>query len=129
MQAHDQAGFGPALIVEDEADSLEMVQGLLSHYGIPSAGAANAEEALTLLEQMQPSLMLIDLALPGMDGWRLVQQVRQRQGGQALPCIAITAYDKVGLAQQALEAGFDAYFAKPLDIAAFYQHLEGLLKG
>jgi CheY-like chemotaxis protein len=114
------------LVVEDENDSMELVQGVLEHHGIRSVGASDAERALIILEDMQPTLILIDLALPGMDGWELLKNVRANQRLSKVPCVAITAFHVPELAEQAIEAGFNAYFAKPLDATSFVRELEGI---
>src|SRR4051812_45285579 len=103
------------LVVEDEADSMELVQGLLSHYGIHCVGAMSGEEALQILEQTTPTLIILDLALPGVDGWGVLTAVRAHNQMTNIPCVAITAFHTPELAEQAIRAGFNAYFAKPID--------------
>lgn len=117
------------LVVEDEADSMELVQGLLSHYGIHSVGAGSGEEALQLLENMKPTLIIIDLALPGVDGWGLLKAVRANRTLSRVPCVAITAFHTPELAEQAIAAGFDAYFAKPIDATSFARELQAVVDG
>jgi CheY-like chemotaxis protein len=117
------------LVVEDEADSMELVQGLLSHYGIHSVGAGSGEEALQLLKDMKPTLIIIDLALPGVDGWGLLNAVRANKTLSRIPCVAITAFHTPELAEQAIAAGFDAYFAKPIDATSFARELQAIVDG
>jgi two-component system cell cycle response regulator DivK len=115
------------VIVEDEGDSMEFVQGLLEYHGISSIAAPTAEEALAILEKTVPTLIIIDLALPCIDGWRLLAWIRQNKALLNVPCIAITAYHTLEIARKAIEAGFDAYFAKPLDATSFVQELTGIV--
>lgn len=117
------------LVVEDEADSMELVQGLLGYQGIHSVGAASGEEALQLLKQMQPTLIILDLALPGVDGWGLLKVVRDSPTLSHVPCVAITAFHTPELAEQAINAGFSAYFAKPIDATSFVRELQTLVEG
>ena len=117
------------LVVEDEADSMELVFGLLSHYGISCTGAVSGEEALQILEKMTPSLIILDLALPGMDGWRVLKAIRALKTLSDVPCIAITAFHTPELAEKAIEAGFNAYFAKPIDSTSFVRELESIVSG
>jgi CheY-like chemotaxis protein len=117
------------LVVEDENDSMELVQGLLEHHGIHSVGASDAEKALVFLENMQPNLILIDLALPGMDGWGLLKSIRINKRLSKVPCVSMTAFHTPELAEQAIAAGFNAYFAKPFDATSFVRELEGIIKG
>lgn len=112
------------LVVEDEADSMELVQGLLGYSGIKSVGATSGEEALQLLKQMTPTLIILDLALPGVDGWGLLDFVRKDRRLSNVPCVAITAFHTPELAEQAINAGFSAYFAKPIDATSFVRELQ-----
>ena|SRR5258707_7847072 len=117
------------LVVEDENDSMELVQGLLEHHGITSVGVGSGEEALEALKSMQPTLIIVDLALPGLDGWGLLQRIKLISKLNSVPCVAITAYHTAELAEEAIEAGFDAYFAKPLDTTSFVRELESVANG
>ena len=116
------------LVVEDEADSMELVQGVLSYYGIHSTGAASSEAALVVLEDVSPTLMIIDLALPGLDGWGLLKKLKAHRSLSKVPCVAITAFHTPELAEQAIEAGFDAYFAKPIDATSFVRELQTIVE-
>src|SRR5579859_7899530 len=90
------------LVVEDENDSMEVVQGVLAYHGIQSVGAPTGEEALSLLENMRPALIVIDLALPGLDGWELLKNVRANPKLAGVPCVAITAFHTPELAEEAI---------------------------
>ena len=115
------------LVVEDEADSMELVQELFHHYGINSIGATSGEEALNILETETPTLIIIDLALPGIDGWGLLSALKNKRSLANIPRIAITAYHTAEVANQAIEKGFDAYFSKPLDATSFVRELQGII--
>ncbi len=115
------------LVVEDEDDSMALVQGLLDYHGVRSIATTTGEEALQVLKKTVPTLIVIDLALPGMDGWSLLQAIRQNRTLANVPCVAITAYHSAEVAYQAVEAGFDAYFAKPLDATSFVRELVGIV--
>lgn len=116
------------LVVEDEADSMELVQGLLGYYGIYSVGASTGEEAVEILEQMTPTLVILDLALPGLDGWGVLKRLKAHPVLSRVPCVAITAFHSPELAEQAIEAGFDAYFAKPIDATSFVRELQTIVE-
>lgn len=115
------------LVVEDEADSMELVQELFNHYGIHSIGATSGEEALRILETETPTLIIIDLALPGIDGWGLLGALKNKRMLSNIPRVAITAYHTAEVANQAIEKGFDAYFSKPLDATSFVRELQGII--
>lgn len=115
------------LVIEDEVDSMELVQELLQHYGINTIGASSGEEALRILENELPILIIIDLALPGIDGWGLLNTLKTNSQLSNIPRVAITAYHTAEVANQAIEKGFDAYFPKPLDATSFVRELEGIV--
>ncbi len=107
------------LVVEDELDSQEVVRGLLQYHGLECRVAGTAEEALYVLESMTPQAIIVDLSLPAMDGWGLLKTLKRDRRLDRVPCVAVTAYHSVEVAQKAIQAGFDAYFAKPIDINSF----------
>lgn len=117
------------LVIEDEHDSMEVVQGLLEHHGIESVGVNSGEEALEMLREMTPALIIVDLALPGLNGWDLLERFKSTPALRSVPRVAITAYHTAELAEQAIEAGFSAYFAKPLDATSFVRELEVIVNG
>lgn len=117
------------LVIEDESDAMELVRGLLEYHGIASEGATTGEAALTLLETFVPTLIIIDLALPGIDGWGLLAHLKSDARLSKVPRVAITAYHTAEVASKAIEEGFDAYFAKPLDATSFVRELQGIVNG
>lgn len=118
---------GRVLVVEDEPDGQEVVKGILDHFNISADAVATAEEAVLALESDSYAAVVIDLALPGMDGMELLAAIRTNEGTAGLPCIAVTAFHASVVKQQALQAGFDAYFPKPLGDVAFVQELERII--
>lgn len=119
----------PFLIVEDEPDSANMLNMILSSANVPSVHVDNAEDALHLLQGNPQgySLVIIDLALPGKDGFALLADIKAHPDLSNLPTVAITAYHTPELRSQATRAGFSAYFPKPLDTTLFLGTLERLL--
>lgn len=117
------------LLVEDTADSAEVVELILTHHNIPHTTARSAEEALELLATLQPTMILVDLALPGMSGWELLKVLRERPATRDVPMVAITAYHSLRVAEEAIQAGFDAYFPKPLDTTSFVRELRRIAAG
>jgi CheY-like chemotaxis protein len=105
------------LVVDDEADVRELLVAILSEYGAQVSVAASAAAALTLLDQFKPDVLISDIGMPGVDGYMLMQQVRQlapQQGG-LVRAIALTAYAGELNQQQALEAGFQKHITKPVE--------------
>jgi CheY-like chemotaxis protein len=115
------------LVVEDDPDGREVVGRILRHHNILHDTAATAEEALTLLEQRTYNGAILDLALPGMDGWTLLKHIQQNPQWAQIPCVAVTAYHSAEVAVQAIESGFYAYFPKPLDATSFVRELTTML--
>ncbi|QPC81414.1 response regulator [Phototrophicus methaneseepsis] len=103
------------LLVEDEFDSLQMVTKILLHHGAEVRVARDGYECLIVLESYQPTLVIMDLAMPQMDGWETLSRIRARSDLAHLPVVAITAYHSVSVEQDAYDAGFDAYLSKPLE--------------
>jgi two-component system cell cycle response regulator DivK len=116
------------VVVEDEADSMELVQEILEHHDIRTIPAIDAEKALGILREVVPTLVIIDLSLPGMDGWQLLRTVQRDRALYGVPRVAITAYHTAEVASEAIEAGFDAYFSKPLDATSFVRELQGIVE-
>jgi CheY-like chemotaxis protein len=117
------------LVVEDEPDGQMVVSGMLSYFNVKIHAVSTAEQALAALETEQFNAAIIDLALPGMDGLSLIKAIRQNPNVTNLPCIAITAYHTSAVKQQAIDAGFDVYFSKPLDDTVFVREISRVIQG
>ena len=116
-----------ALIVEDEPDGQLVIAGILEFFNVATDSVSTAEDALQSLAAHHYQAAIIDLALPGMDGLELVRTIRQNPATANLPCIAVTAYHMSSVKQQALDSGFDAYFAKPIDDTIFVRELNRII--
>jgi len=118
----------PILIVEDNPDSSDMMGRILRYYHIDFEVVNSAEEALRhMTDPVQYSGVIIDLALPEMDGWTLLSILRGNEVTWHLPCLAVTAYHSLELIPQAAQAGFNAYFPKPLEKSAFADEVRKML--
>ena len=115
------------LVVEDEPDGQAVVTSLLDHYHINAEAVDNAEDALSSLSRANYDAIVIDLMLPGMDGLELVQTIRNDPATRDLPCLAITAYHTSRVKADAMDVGFDGYFAKPLKPDTFVTRLNQLM--
>jgi PAS domain S-box-containing protein len=107
------------LVVEDEPDTREFLKHLLESRGATVASAASAPEALDLFPAVRPEILISDIGLPAMDGYDLMQHIRQkdvREGG-AIPAVALTAYARSEDRTRALLAGYQAHLAKPVEPA------------
>jgi PAS domain S-box-containing protein len=105
------------LVVDDDADSLDFVAFVLEQEGADVIAASSALEALQILEQERPDVLVSDISMPDMDGYALIRRVRTwtlESGGQ-IPAIALTAFARSYDHQQALSAGFQVHLPKPLN--------------
>lgn len=104
------------LLVEDEIDSLEFMQHLLEERGARVRAASSGAEALEILAEETPDLIVSDISMPGMDGYSLIRQIRALPGDRRdIPAIAVTAYAREMDKEKAFEAGFTAHIAKPIN--------------
>lgn len=103
------------LIVDDNPVNLKVVRVLLLVEGYEVRTAADAEEALRVLQTFRPRLILMDLQLPGMDGLGLTRFLRSDPATRDIAILAVTACAMKGDEQKAREAGCDAYITKPID--------------
>jgi CheY-like chemotaxis protein len=84
-------------------------------------------EALRMIEQEPPDMLLLDIGMPGLDGFAVVRAIREKPNLFALPVLAVTAYAMQGDRERVLKAGFDGYLSKPINAKALAQELERLL--
>jgi PAS domain S-box-containing protein len=103
------------LIVEDNADALESLRLQMELWGTEVSTAKSAEEALGMAESVRPQIVLCDIGLPGMDGFRLVAPMREKLKGSPVVFAAVTGYASAEDQRRALDAGFDSFFVKPLN--------------
>ncbi len=106
------------LIVDDEADARELLAIVLEQSGAQVIVSASATEAFDFLCQSKVDLLVSDIAMPKIDGYQLIRQVREieaQRGEQHIPAIALTAYARESDRDLALEAGFQVHLAKPFD--------------
>ncbi len=104
------------LVVDDEPDNLELVVETLGFHGATLQSAQNGLIALETLKGFEPNLILLDLSMPELDGWELHRRIRADSKLAAVPVIAITAHAMVGDRERAIEAGFDGYISKPINV-------------
>lgn len=116
------------LVVEDEFDSIQMVSKVLQHHGASVEIARTGVECLAKLAHFVPTLIIMDLALPEMDGWETLAKIRATESLAAIPVVAITAYHSPSVAEDARHAGFNAYLPKPIEITQFIQQLNNIIE-
>lgn len=121
-------GKPKVLVVEDNSDNMITVKALLAdNYTIFEA--VDGVEAVALAKKTQPNLVLMDIALPGMDGIEAFKIIRNSTGLQHIPIIALTASAMTSDRETILAHGFDAYIAKPIDDKTFFLTINSVLYG
>jgi two-component system, cell cycle response regulator DivK len=106
---------GRILVVDDHPANLRLATEVLAGAGYDVLKAADAEEALAILEQTPIDLILMDISLPGMDGLELTRRLKADASTRQLCIVALTALAMRGDDQKALDAGCDGYITKPID--------------
>jgi PAS domain S-box-containing protein len=114
------------LVVEDSADARLGLQLLLQQSGHSVETAANGQDGLAKLRRFRPDVALIDVGLPGMDGYELARMARSQPETRDIRLIAITGYGQAADKRRALDAGFDLHLAKPVDPLALQELLNGI---
>ncbi len=116
------------LIVEDSPDNMKLFRTLLTLRKHTIVGLTSGEGLLDTIEQAQPALVLMDIQLPGKDGFALLDEIRSSPH-RALRVVALTAHAMAGDRERALDAGFDGYITKPIDIRSFPEQVARALEG
>ena len=114
--------------VEDNNDNRRLVRRVLNAEGYDVIEAANASEALEILERNKPGLILMDINMPDMDGYALTTMIKHKPGFESVPILAITANVMRGDKERSLEAGCDGYIQKPIDIDLLANQIERFVR-
>jgi CheY-like chemotaxis protein len=109
------------LVVEDNADAREMLRILLESDGHAVQTAADGTEGLAALRAFRPDVALVDVGLPGIDGYTLARMAREDAETRAIRLVALTGYGQTEDRARALAAGFDRHVTKPVDPALLEQ--------
>ena len=104
------------LLVDDEPDNLEVVAETLEFRGAVVKTAQNGKDALEILQNFEPNLILTDLSMPVMNGWEMRARIKSQAQTSSIPILALSAHAISGDSDRALEAGFDGYMTKPVKI-------------
>ena len=116
------------LVVDDDPDNLGVAKKVLSFYGAEVHTAENGQKGLEALRCIdRPSLVLLDLSMPEMDGWEMLKSIRGDPAHTDLRVIAVTAHVMPGDKERALGAGFDGYIGKPFLLHTFMDEIRRCL--
>jgi CheY-like chemotaxis protein len=118
------------LVVDDEPDIRDLVTFILEEYGAAVTAVTSAPEALEAMSESLPDVLISDIAMPEIDGYMLIRQVRQQpaQQGGNIPAIALTAYAGEVNEQQAIAAGFQMHIPKPIDPDELMEAIASLIQ-
>jgi CheY-like chemotaxis protein len=117
------------LLVEDNEMNRDMLSRRLQRRGYEVVTAVDGESGLALTRSAAPALVLMDMSLPGIDGWEATRQLKADPATRAIPVIALTAHAMAGDREQALAAGCDDFDIKPIDLDRLLGKIEALLSG
>jgi CheY-like chemotaxis protein len=113
------------LVVEDNEINMELVRDVLGAKGYRTLEATSGEAALEIVQKQAPDLILLDIQLPGMDGYTTLQRLRAMPAAAETPVVALTAQAMEGDRESFLAAGFDGYISKPIDVPEFVRAVAG----
>jgi two-component system response regulator VicR len=121
----NKASKPPILVVDDNHDNAEIIRQYLEIRGYPITVAHSGEEALALFETVRPAVVLLDVMMPGKDGWDVCRVMKQHPTlGRAVRVIMVTALDEWQDKRQALQIGADDYVEKPFDLPTLAATIE-----
>lgn len=115
------------LIIEDNEQNLYLETFILEKNGHEIIQARNGESGIVLAAQTLPALILLDIQLPGMDGYAVAQELRKNPSIAKIPIIAVTSYAMTGDRERALEAGCTGYIEKPINPDTFHMEVTQFL--
>ena len=116
------------LLVEDNPHNRKIFSGMLTHSGFNVIEAADGNAALQAVASTRPELILMDLSIPGVDGWECTRRLKADPNTRAIPIIALTAHAMRGDEERALAAGCDGYLAKPISPKKVVEEVKRYLK-
>jgi two-component system cell cycle response regulator DivK len=117
------------LVVEDNPLNLKLLRDVLQFAGYDVIEARSGEEGLRLAQEHPPDLVLMDLQLPGIDGYEALRRLRQGNVVPNVPVVAVTAFAMADDRKRALAAGFDGYVEKPISVRELPGHVEAFFTG
>jgi len=111
------------LVIEDHEENRRLLRDLLTSFGYELIKAVTDEDGVTAAEMQVPDLILMDIQLPGIDGYETTRRIKAKQALNHIPVIAVTSYALSGDDVKAFAAGCDAYVTKPFDPAELLEKI------
>ncbi len=116
------------LVADDKDTGRELVRTVLENCNYEVFEASDGVEALAQARRIQPDLIILDLHMPGLDGFGVIQELRRDQNFANTPVMALTASAMMGDRERALAVGFTGYIAKPIRLSALRAEVERMLR-
>src|SRR3979490_439291 len=119
----------PILVVDDNADNAHIIRDYLEARGYPITAAYNGDDALKAFEEVKPALVLLDVMMPGRDGWQVCREMKQHPTlGRSVRIGMVTALDDWVNKRQALQTGADDFVEKPFELSKLVAAVERNIK-
>lgn len=115
------------LVIEDNEQNLYLITFILEKHGYRVFPAHDGLAGIDLIDQVDPDLILLDIQLPGMNGYQVAEKLREIYGDQKVPIIAVTSYAMVGDKEKAFAAGCTGYVTKPINPDTIIPYIESFL--
>lgn len=115
------------LIVDDHADNLRVAEHALKFHGAQVHTATNGRDGIDKLKKLHPTLILLDLSMPVMNGWDMFDWIKRSRRFSKIPVVAVTAHAMSDDRQKVLDKGFDGYIPKPYDILGLVTQLQEIV--
>jgi DNA-binding response OmpR family regulator len=116
------------MVVDDDPNALDIVRTFLESRGYPVATARDGSEALAMLEQVKPAIVLLDVMMPGMDGWEVARVIKNHPSFGSTRVVMLTARSDFSDKHEGLRAGADDYIVKPIQLQELGERVELNLK-
>jgi len=117
------------LIVEDNQDSRELVVKILKNKGYQTVEAVDGEEALEKVITDRPSLILLDISIPKIDGYEVARRLKSQEDFRDIPIVALTAHAMKGDREKFIASGFEGYISKPINIHELPEQVKAYMRG
>ncbi len=115
---------GTILVIEDNQQNLYLMKFLLETHGFSVAEATDGQEGIKAASHLRPAAILLDIQLPGMNGYAVAEKIREHEALKSIPIIVVTSYAMAGDREQALAAGATDYIEKPIDPETFVARIQ-----
>ena len=117
------------LIIDDSPDNIGVAKTVFTYFGAKVYVATNGEEGLLMLQNIKPTVVLLDISMPVMNGWETLEKIRKDPVLGKIVVIALTAHAMKGDRDKAMVAGFDGYISKPFQILELVKQVKNIVNG